>query len=214
MSSQGSPSSLFGTTQLTGNARANSISPEHLQSLSDVNVSQQDEFSLITPAQRGQDKILRSSQRSQDKNIGFDMSATISGVTSGDNLPATFNGSQPTQPGRGGGLGGPRHSHLARPASLPSQGGSGARSRQGDSGRIRLGCSELKYSLVLSFFHSTGPPHEWFRIFRAYERPGVASCENSSNHVTHKRRPAEFEIRLEQPAGFDVRLERSIKHVS
>ena len=81
-------------------------------------------------------------------------------------------------------------------------------------GRIRLGRSERKYSLVRSFFHSTGPPHEWFRIFRAYERPGVASCENSSNHVTHKRRPAEFEIRLERPAGFDVRLERSIILVS
>ena len=107
ISSQGSASSLFGTTQMTGNAQANStISPEHLQSLSDVNVSQQDEFSLITPAQRGQDKILRSSQGSQDKNIGINMSATISGVISGDNLPATFNGSQPTQPGRGGGLGG------------------------------------------------------------------------------------------------------------
>ena len=136
ISSQGSASSLFGTTQMTGNAQANSISPEHLQSLSDVNVSQQDEFSLITPAQRGQDKILRSSQGSQDKNIGINMSATISGVTSGDNLPATFNGSQPTQPGRGGGLLGTRHSHLVRPASQPSQGGAGARSRQGDSGAM------------------------------------------------------------------------------
>ena len=84
----------------------------------------------------------------------------------------------------------------------------------GTNGRIRLGRSERKYSLVRSFFHSTGPPHECFRIFRAYERPGVASCENSSNHVTQKRRPAEFEIRLERPAGFDVRLQRSIKHVS
>ena len=61
------------------------------------------------------------------------MSTTISGVTSGDNLPSTFNGSQPTQPGKGGGLGGPWHSHLARSASQPSQGVTGARSRQGDS---------------------------------------------------------------------------------
>ena len=98
--------------------------------------SSYDEFSLITPAQRGQDKILRSPQVSQDKNVGFNISATISGVTSGDNLPATFNGSQPTQPGRGGGSGGPRHSHLARPASQPSQGVAGARSRQGDNGAM------------------------------------------------------------------------------
>ena len=83
-----------------------------------------------------------------------------------------------------------------------------------DIGRIRLGRSERKYSFVRSFFHSTGPPHERLRVFRAYERPGFASFENSSNHVTHKWRPAEFEIRLERPAGFEVRLERSIKHVS
>ena len=68
-------------------------------------------------------------------------------------------------------------------------------------GRIRLDSSERKYSLVRSFLFSTALPHEWFRIFRAYERPGIGSRENSSNHVTHKRRPAEFEIRLERPVG-------------
>ena len=86
--------------------------------------------------------------------------------------------------------------------------------RYGITGRIRLGSPERKYPLVRSFLYSTGPPHEWFRIFRVYERPGVGSRESSSNHVTHKRRPAEFEIRLERPAAFEIRLERSIKHVS
>ena len=51
-------------------------------------------------------------------------------------------------------------------------------------------------------------------LFLAYERPGGASRDCSSNHVTHKRRQAEFGIRLEWLAGFEVRLERSIKHVS
>ena len=81
-------------------------------------------------------------------------------------------------------------------------------------GRIRLRGSERSFSLVRSFFHSTGSPHERLRIFRAYERSGVESRESSWNHVTKKRRPAEVEIGLERPVGFEIRLERSIKHVS
>ena len=164
MSSQGSASSLFGRTQMTGNAQANSISPEHLQSLSDVNVSQQDEFSLITPAQRGQDKILMSSQGSQDKNIGINMSATISGVTSGENLPATFNGSQPTQPGRGGGLSGQ--------GATPVQGAPGwldlnpvGGMREPPSGSMQL--QKLQFQSVIygnpehSNWHQSFPTHIW-----------------------------------------------------
>ena len=83
-----------------------------------------------------------------------------------------------------------------------------------DNWRIRLGGSERSFSLVRSFFHSTGSPHERLGIFRAYKRSGVESRESSWNHVTNKRRPAEVEIGLERPVGFEIRLERSIKHVS
>ena len=67
------------------------------------------------------------------------------------------------------------------------------------SGRIQLGRSERKCSLVRSFSFSTAPPHEWFRIFRACERAGIGSRGDAkAAQITwHKGRP-----------------ERSIKHVS
>ena len=65
-------------------------------------------------------------------------------------------------------------------------------------GRIRLGCSERKYSPVSSFFYSTGLPHQWLRILRVYELSGDRSHERRSNHVTQNGWQRWFKVCLKR----------------